>query len=189
MFRALFFIFWLKWLVMNRKGKFKVVSSGGSNPTFVTNFGRFVIDRSRLAMMIYGGKRDEEIPFGDVTRLEQGKLEKSAVLEEIAMGGLDLKHDKVEWHSIHLVLRDGRTVPIYAIGEYRVRLPAWQWIAEKERSLFQKLRLSKDGLKASSEVADQIQKLFLDAGQHVPITRYGEPPPIDESKLANSNPS
>lgn len=187
MIKAILFIIELKWLDLNRKGKFKILSSVGSNAVFVTNFGRFVIDRSRSAIVISGAKGNEEIPFGDVVRLEQGRHENSAVLEEIAMGGLDLKHDKVEWHTIQLILRDRRAVPVYAIGEYRINVPSGQRFMEWERKLFHKIGISEDGGKASSWVLERIRSFFADAGQDYPVRKPGEPPPLDANRLGQGS--
>ncbi len=178
MIKAILFLIELKWLDLNRKGKFKIVSSDGSCACFVTNFGRFTIDRSRSAIVISGIMRNQEIPFGDVARLDHGRIERSAVLEEIAIGGLDLEHDVIEWYTVDLILRDGSVVPIYAIGEYRIRVPWGQWIMDMERKLFLMIGLRKDGFEASSAVAAWVQKLFTDAGQHYPIKRHGAPPPV-----------
>jgi hypothetical protein len=169
----------LFWAFRKRKGKFNIVSSGNLQAIFQTDFGRFTIDRLRSVVSVSHTKRDQEIPFSSIVNLNYGKAEKSGAIEEMILGGFDTKLDVVEWHIISLVLNDDRTIPIYAIGQYKERLPCPQWLVDMAEKLSRWIGLEKDIRKLSTSVFNEIQRLFADAGHRFPVPPL---PVIDEAE-------
>lgn len=164
----------LIWAYRTRKGKFDIVSSEHSQKVFQTDFGRFTIDHLRSVISISHTKRDQEIPFSSIVNLNYDKAEKLGAIEEMILGGgwFDNKLDVIEWYIINLVLNDDRTIPIYAIGQYKERLQCPQWLVDMVDKFSRLIRLEKDIRNLSASVFKQIQSLFADAG-----IRF-QPPPL-----------
>lgn len=170
----------LFWAFRTRKGKFDIVSSGQSQKVFQTDFGRFTIDHLRSVVSISNAKRDQEIPFSSIVNINYGKAEKSGAIEEMILGGFDNKLDVIEWYIINLVLNDDRTIPIYAIGQYKERLQCPQWLVDMADKFSRLIRLEKDIRNLSASVFNEIQKLFANAG-----LRFTPPPlPISSTEQA-----
>lgn len=130
------------YLYRNRAGRLRQVEypADPGAAAFETDFGTFVICPSRnelLCSLATGVSR--RIPFLSIERFEVEKKQASALIQEILLGldpaDLDPQFkDTIDFEIVTLGLDDGRSVPVFGVGELHHReVGTADWIFDVEK--------------------------------------------------------
>lgn len=122
-----------------RKGRFKAIRSSPGTFGARTDFGLFTINGARQTLAMTKGTSMKTVPLADVVRLKYSQHDSWAGFAEFFLG-FDLPdffapyQDRVNWHTIKLVLRGGEEVPVFVAGEYEPREFLFGWYLNLQAS-------------------------------------------------------
>jgi hypothetical protein len=158
-----------------RKGRYQEASTG-SDPSFTTNHGTFVVNRRTQTLDIMAPDGTYHLPFRDITFLQLQHRVREAMGEELLFENFslfDLHHKyRDHVHSYHIVIRTrSGEVPVYESAQYEVRdfldivTPLQLW-------LLARMGFHKEADAAAGEILGQIQKQLARGGASVTAQRW-----------------
>lgn len=159
-----------------RLGRFVVTTDDARSFSFVTDAGRFRIEREKGELTLRGPSGTRSIPLDQIERLDFAHRERWAVLEEVVLDGpaglLDAPHfvDRMHWFTLRLVLAGGEMVLVYAIGQLEPREPWMRSVFALEATLLARLGLFRDIEPAARKALERIQSGFARSGRELGLT-------------------
>ena len=144
-----------------RKGRFKVIRSSAKTFGVRTNFGLFTISEARRTLAITKGSSIKSVLLADIIRLKYSQHESWAGFAEFFFG-FDLPdlfpayQDRVNWHTIKLVMRNGEEIPVFIAGEYEPREFLFGWYLDLQASALRGMGFLKTDVTAHAHSAIDI---------------------------------
>jgi len=158
-----------------RKGRYEERSTG-TDPSFTTNQGTFVVNRRTQTLDIMAPDGTYHLPFRDITFLQLQHRVREAMGEELLFENFslfDLHHKyRDHVHSYHIVIRTrSGEVPLYENAQYEVR-DFLDFVTPLQLWLLARLGFHKKADVAAEEILRQIQKQLARGGAEVGAQRW-----------------
>lgn len=153
-----------------QKGKFKIIKRTQTSLIFLTDTGKFGIDRSESILHCKINHKIKHISFKDILEIEFRFKQDRATLDEF-MRGFDLwdwlpkYQDTNDWYEINLVIKDREKIAIYTVGQYKPKEPFMLLTFGIQVAILQKIGLFKDVEDVARQKLNQILQEFKKYGK------------------------
>jgi hypothetical protein len=158
-----------------RLGRLVVTTDDERSFSFVTDTGRFRIEREKRELTLRAPSGTRSIPLEQIERLDFAHAEKLAFLEDIARQPGDLLGfpafvDRMHWLTLWLVLAGGERVQLYAIGQLEPREAWMKSIFALEAALLARFGLYRDIDHTARLALERIQSGFARSGRELGLS-------------------
>lgn len=160
----------LAFLWRRQKGKFQIVKRTQTSLIFLTDLGKFGLDRSKSVLHCKTKNKFNHFSFKDIQGIEFTFKQDSATINEFISGfepwdWLPKYQDTNDWYHINLVLMDRKKIALYKVGQYKPKEPFMLLTFGIQVAVLQKIGLFKDVEDVARETLNQLIREFKKYGK------------------------